>query len=1431
MKASVLWGCLVWSVAAQAAPFPTPVSSPIPANIAIEAEETCTTSQISPIADSKAWSGTASPGAAETVFTTKKWGPQFLYVRPDVSLPPFVRDLEYEVSVHLKLSGVMAGGVRLQSDPGVVLFKPNASKYYKRSYVWPQNYAAERPYNVIGGKEFAMTKFGSTDGYSKYTLRFTATEPFHTPKQSVWIRFVLAERPTSNVITYTFRNLCVSRSAASRAPPPAIASYTEKFEHVLAPSPSTSELTEQQACPHHEKLVTWGRAKLPRPSAQQDGAADVSVPENMRVLIAAVDVNGWFRNILVPASSELVFADEPMTLRVRTLLVKGKLRVGSPTCRMQGPIKVQFWGNKGDPDHLSGHGSKGLAVVGEGEADLFGRRFFPTWTRLARKARAGDDRVYLQQAPNWLPGQEVVVLTTVPDDSVLAAVTQNEVMTIRSVQGVVVQFTKPLAHTHYAGTEYQGEVALLSRNVALEGTPDDDGYGGHSVIAGKRGRIAGVSSRYMGQTNTMARYPFHFHLLGEKGKNSYFSDNVVRDSYFRCYTVHGTNEAVLSENVAFNAFGSCFYLEDGVEESNVLRYNLAAHVKPIGAPAAGGSQTGEVILQDDVPGGLKSGKRLQPADASASCFYFSNAYNTIVGNVASGGWTGFGFPGFPKPIGNSRYVDAAPVTKPLKEFRGNTGHSTGWYWGATGAIYVGGVLEYTDSKKTRLKWHSGRMARDTKQADGTPVWHTFTNTLVYASNKGLLHWGNRVEVEQFEFHDVGRSVTLFGEAWLGRGIVNGVSGNVDATFVDRHHDGFQFYDISVKSVVTDIEFRNYKRAPCRYSQMAGEGPGYVSGDEDCGPNVANSKHFNVIFSGLYHSDVFKPQQISAVNKIKYTNVDDSLIVGHKVRDTGASRFFNFIDFDGSAAKTGVPTIVGSNLDWWNLCDDCVKHEGWGVWTCPKKPANLPEREVVHIKVFTPDISPANGGIDKSGVCDKSSTKWHECNVGSAALWGHGTDRSVIITSNAGITGLSGTGWHMMLDGGSPKALVVAPEQVVNGATLRFSVNYPVGTTFVVTASHEWKKSYSKTFVLAAKLEDVWADPENKYFFESGTLYLSPRIDAAFDAKESFERGGARVFDTQRFFKIRIEADCAADAKGFCAAKPVLKVPEFDMKLVCATIPATPLPPTAGTLAPFNRENASVVWCQNDNTCQVYKDMHATCAEDRCSCSEGFGPMNGAGVCVGNDPESVWARVTLKIVFTWEVDCANYNQTFTPLIQATLASVVHKNVTIAVLCGSLTATALVDGMAPASALTVGDDFVTALGTAYANDAAYSAMSSGLGLPARHDVIVVTGCAFSETSQVQRVNTTCSVISCKDGFVMKDNLCTATAVQSSGGGGLSAGAIAAIVVCSILVLVVVAVVGFLFLKKGTPVEEGKEASELSPTNSHAPDSPVNNGETPV
>jgi hypothetical protein len=194
----------------------------------------------------------------------------------------------------------------------------------------------------------------------------------------------------------------------------------------------------------------------------------------------------------------------------------------------------------------------------------------------------------------------------------------------------------------------------------------------------------------MGQTNFLGRYPMHFHRLGTGCSGCYFRDSSIHKSFYRCVSIHGTNELIVSENVAYDILGYCYYLEDGIEQYNTISFNLGAHIHYLGhAPRGSGQQVSELIVQ--------SVDRILPADSTASAFYVTNVKNNIIGNNASGGWAGFAFPTLREPIGPSRSVNMRPSSQVSLTIDGNTAHSTGWWWDKAPGFYFGGSLYFADN--------------------------------------------------------------------------------------------------------------------------------------------------------------------------------------------------------------------------------------------------------------------------------------------------------------------------------------------------------------------------------------------------------------------------------------------------------------------------------------------------------------------------------------------------------------------------------------------------------------------------------------------------------------------------------------------------------------------------------------------------------------
>jgi cell migration-inducing and hyaluronan-binding protein len=191
----------------------------------------------------------------------------------------------------------------------------------------------------------------------------------------------------------------------------------------------------------------------------------------------------------------------------------------------------------------------------------------------------------------------------------------------------------------------------------------------------------------MGQHLTLARYPLHFHVLGE-GAGQYVRNASIHDTFNRCVTVHGTNNLRIENNVTFNTVGHCFFMEDGIETGNEFIRNLAIQTKchptldcvPTNLAANGENNytyANRMIVRQISFGG---GATLLPSDNTVASYWITNPDNSYIDNVAAGSdQNGFwlSLPEHPNGafLGTEVSRNTWPRRTPLRAFRGNVAHS------------------------------------------------------------------------------------------------------------------------------------------------------------------------------------------------------------------------------------------------------------------------------------------------------------------------------------------------------------------------------------------------------------------------------------------------------------------------------------------------------------------------------------------------------------------------------------------------------------------------------------------------------------------------------------------------------------------------------------------------------------------------------------
>ena len=366
-----------------------------------------------------------------------------------------------------------------------------------------------------------------------------------------------------------------------------------------------------------------------------------------------------------------------------------------------------------------------------------------------------------------------------------------------------------------------------------------------------------------------------------------------------------------------------------------------------------------------------------------------------------------------------------------------------------------------------MRYNSGRAARRTIFSNGSDAKMFFNDTKVFATNKGVAHWGNRVEIYGLEVHDFGRAgAMLFGRCALVNGLINARSGNREGRHWQRiqlgnEQMGFQFYDTWVQTILSRTTFRNF--------------------------NESNQKAIRY----MDHSDQFTPQGINSVKGLKFENTPKANILGIKncgpedcpgaKHETMSAKIYGLWDWDGSLAqKPGVPHIFGSTRQWWNVGSDCVKDSAWKVWVCPWRQ----NHDIAFVPLNVPGLSV---GCD-SKIANNCTRQYSPYTVGYVTQFGKRKQDGVTLAPWPGVAGHSSIGWYwrtqvsyggVSIDGAPSTFTVGETIQIRKGRFIVLAVAYPPQTTFEVKmVSKWWGQAQYPPIPMAASKEVVFTPTED-----------------------------------------------------------------------------------------------------------------------------------------------------------------------------------------------------------------------------------------------------------------------------------------------------------------------------------------------------------------
>jgi cell migration-inducing and hyaluronan-binding protein len=271
---------------------------------------------------------------------------------------------------------------------------------------------------------------------------------------------------------------------------------------------------------------------------------------------------------------KLSFSDSAdLELTTEWIMLHGELAIGSEARPHTRKATITLTDNVKGEDVMAGMGDRGIMLSG-GTLNLHGSTT-NTWSKLAATANAGATSIQVLNAKGWKVGDEIVLASTDFNPR------QAERRTIAAIRGNTLTLDKPLDYMHFGRITFdvdeRGEVGLLTRNIKIQASADAEQsfFGGHIMaMPSSRMYVSGVELNRMGQNLTLARYPIHWHLVGD-AKGQYIKNAAIHDTYNRCVTVHGTNDLRVENNVTYNTVGHCFFLEDGIEHGNQFVKNLA----------------------------------------------------------------------------------------------------------------------------------------------------------------------------------------------------------------------------------------------------------------------------------------------------------------------------------------------------------------------------------------------------------------------------------------------------------------------------------------------------------------------------------------------------------------------------------------------------------------------------------------------------------------------------------------------------------------------------------------------------------------------------------------------------------------------------------------------------------------------------------------
>ena len=397
-----------------------------------------------------------------------------------------------------------------------------------------------------------------------------------------------------------------------------------------------------------------------------------------------------------------------------------------------------------------------------------------SWTTLDQNAAANTSQITITSSTtNWKIGDEILIAPSRLDwnegeKRTITAISSNKkTLTLNSALqyphiGEVKSYTRSKDGKTWT-SDMRAEVGLLTKSIKIQGdaSSENNQYGGHIMIHSNGiAHVDYVELYRMGQKSILGRYPFHWHLIQEKGQGQYLKNASIHRTYNRAITIHGTESTLVENNFCYDHIGHGIFLEDGSERYNIIRGNVVLLTK---RPAAGEELTPSDNEMNEVQ------------NRTPASFWITNPNNTFENNIAAGTQgTGFWFAMPQKPMGPSasisRFANIEPYKEPLGKFEGNKAHSckSGFdifdQLTASHSIIRNGSWQRTDTRvMNKCTWYANELA----VYGGIGGGRTYTEDVIFRNN---IFADNKVAIMHANYSTTEESVFI---ANSGENVFNG----------------------------------------------------------------------------------------------------------------------------------------------------------------------------------------------------------------------------------------------------------------------------------------------------------------------------------------------------------------------------------------------------------------------------------------------------------------------------------------------------------------------------------------------------------------------------------------------------------------------------------------------------------------------------------